>query len=168
MASFFANQNQAIGLLDPELHTPENVYATSFTLFSVICALGCARSTRPRDKVIYHALLQLAEGNVQWCIAASVMSLETIQAILLMYHWAPLRQIRLSDDPSRLHLSHVSISSAKRTSLQSSFGKLTRTNQRIGCSSGKIDQNKRTSIYCQICPSIKSWSSCRYKRPSTT
>lgn len=114
---FFATQNPVIGLLDPELHTPENVYATSFTLFSVICALGCAVSTRPRDKVIYHGLLQLAEGNMQWCIAASVTSLETIQAILLMYHWAPVRHGRVSDDPSRLHLSHVSNSQGKATAM---------------------------------------------------
>ncbi|XWW92913.1 hypothetical protein V2A60_000840 [Cordyceps javanica] len=86
---FFANQNQVIGLLDPELHTPEYVYANSFTLFSVICALGCMGSMRPRDKIIYHGLLQLAEANVQWCIAACVPSLETIQAILLMCHWTP-------------------------------------------------------------------------------
>lgn len=115
MSRFFATQNPVIGLLDPELHTPENVYATSFTLFSVICALGCAVSTRPRDKVIYQGLLQLAEGNMQWCIAASVTSLETIQAILLMYHWARVRHGRVSDDPSRLHLSHVSKYNCKAT-----------------------------------------------------
>lgn len=103
---FFSLRSPFVGLLDPQLHTPEYVYSTSFTLFSAICALGCAISTRPRDKMTYPSLYSLAEKNVQWSIAVSVRCLETIQAIVLMQYWAPVRH-RLSDDPYWLHLSHV-------------------------------------------------------------
>ncbi|KAH6962039.1 hypothetical protein BKA56DRAFT_598235 [Ilyonectria sp. MPI-CAGE-AT-0026] len=103
---FFKMRNPVVGLLDPALHTPEYVYSASFTLFSVVCALGCAISVRPRDRVLYPALLSLAEGSMKWSIAVSVKSLETIQAIINMQYWAPICQ-RQSDDPCWLHLSHA-------------------------------------------------------------
>lgn len=103
---FFATRNPILGLLDLVLHTPQYVYSVSFTLFSVICALGCALSARPRDRVIYAALLSLAEGNMQWSIAVSVRCPETIQAIVLMQYWAPVRSKR-SEDPYWLYLSHA-------------------------------------------------------------
>ncbi|KAK7436003.1 hypothetical protein Landi51_12757 [Colletotrichum acutatum] len=37
---FFQTRNPHLGLLDPDLHTPKYVRHASFTLFSVICALG--------------------------------------------------------------------------------------------------------------------------------
>ncbi|KAK7432959.1 hypothetical protein QQZ08_000430 [Neonectria magnoliae] len=103
---FFKIRNPLVGLLDATLHTPNFVYSASFTLFSVICALGCAVSIRPRDQVLYPVLLSLANGNVKWCIAASVKSLETIQAIINMQYWAPLCP-RQADDPYWLNLSHA-------------------------------------------------------------
>ncbi|KAH6623974.1 hypothetical protein F5144DRAFT_497283 [Chaetomium tenue] len=103
---FFTVRNPLLWLLDPELHTPEHVYASSFTLFSAICCLGCAVSSRPRDRVIHAALLSLAEANMKWSIAVSVRGVEIIQAIVLMQYWAPMRT-RYSSDPSSLHLSHA-------------------------------------------------------------
>ncbi|CAK7205165.1 hypothetical protein SEUCBS139899_007930 [Sporothrix eucalyptigena] len=103
---FFKYRSPLIGLLDPLLHTPEYVHATSFVLFSAICALGCAVSDRPRDRVVYPALLSLAEGNMKWAIAVCVKSLETIQTIIIMQYWAPVCQ-RQSDDPYWLRLSHA-------------------------------------------------------------
>ncbi|KAL6897493.1 hypothetical protein GGI43DRAFT_409238 [Trichoderma evansii] len=103
---FFKIRNPLVGLLDPILHTPEYVFSTSFTLFSVICALGCAISTQPRDRILYPALLSLAEGGMKWSIAASVKSLETIQAIINMQYWAPVCQ-KQSDDTYWLHISHA-------------------------------------------------------------
>ncbi|KAF4806827.1 Protein priB [Colletotrichum siamense] len=103
---FFNMRNPLVGLLDPVLHTPESVYNASFTLFSVICALGCAISTRPRDRILYPTLLSLAEASMMWSIAASVKSLEIIQAIICMKYWAPLHQ-RQADDPYWLHLGHA-------------------------------------------------------------
>lgn len=106
--SFFQVRNPLVGLLDPDLHTAEYVYDSSFTLFSVICALGCAISTRPRDQILYPTLISLAESNVLWSIAASVKSLEIIQAIINMKYWAPVHR-RQADDPYWLHISHVSM-----------------------------------------------------------
>ncbi|KJR82449.1 fungal transcriptional regulatory protein [Sporothrix schenckii 1099-18] len=103
---FFKYRSPLVGLLDPVLHTPEYVRATSFVLFSALCALGCAVSDRPRDRVVYPALLSLAEGNMKWAIAVCVKSLETIQAIIVMQYWAPVSQ-RQADDPYWLRLSHA-------------------------------------------------------------
>lgn len=103
---FFQTRNPHLGLLDPDLHTPKYVRHASFTLFSVVCALGCAISTRPRDRILYPTLLSLAEANLAWSIAVPVRSLETIQAILAMKYWAPMYQ-RQGDDPHWLHISHV-------------------------------------------------------------
>ncbi|KAF5664468.1 hypothetical protein FHETE_7059 [Fusarium heterosporum] len=103
---FFKLRNPLIGLLDATLHTREYVYANSFTLFSVICALGCALSARPRDRAIYPVLTSLANGNVKWSIAAAVKSLATIQAIMGMQYWAPMSP-RQSDDTYWLTLSHA-------------------------------------------------------------
>ncbi|CAK7227690.1 hypothetical protein SCUCBS95973_006629 [Sporothrix curviconia] len=103
---FFKYRSPLIGLLDPLLHTPEYVHSTSFVLFSALCALGCAVSDRPRDRVVYTALLSLAEGNMKWAIAVCVKSLETIQSIIIMQYWAPVCQ-RQSDDPYWLRLSHA-------------------------------------------------------------
>lgn len=100
-------RNPFVGLLDETLHTPEYVYSASFTLFSVICALGCAVSLNPRDRALYPVLLSLATGNISWCVAASVRSLEIIQAIINMQFWAPISP-RQSDDPYWLYLVHVS------------------------------------------------------------
>jgi hypothetical protein len=97
-----------MGLLDPMLHTPQFVRSSSFTLFSVICALGCAMSERARDKLLCSALVALAEGNIKWSIAASVKTVETIQAIINMTYWAPLSE-RQCDDPYWLRLTHVSM-----------------------------------------------------------
>jgi hypothetical protein len=104
---FFQLRNPLIGLLDATLHTREYVYANSFTLFSVICSLGCALSTRPRDRAIYPVLTSLANGNVRWSIAAAVKSLATIQAIVNLQYWAPMSP-RQTDDTYWLTLSHVS------------------------------------------------------------
>ncbi|KAL0779340.1 hypothetical protein CaCOL14_003824 [Colletotrichum acutatum] len=103
---FFQTRNPHLGLLDPDLHTPKYVRHASFTLFSVICALGCAISTRPRDRILYPTLLSLAEANLAWSIAVPVRSLETIQAILAMKYWAPMYQ-KQGDDPHWLHISHA-------------------------------------------------------------
>ncbi|KAF5653619.1 hypothetical protein F25303_2163 [Fusarium sp. NRRL 25303] len=103
---FFQIRHPLIGLLDATLHTREYVYGCSFTLFSVICALGCAVSARPRDRAIYPVLSSLASGNIRWCIAASVKSLSTIQAIIAYQYWAPL-SARQADDPYWLTLSHA-------------------------------------------------------------
>ncbi|KAK7737997.1 hypothetical protein SLS63_002330 [Diaporthe eres] len=99
-------RNPFVGLLDETLHTPEYVYSASFTLFSVICALGCAVSLNPRDRALYPVLLSLATGNISWCVAASVRSLEIIQAIINMQFWAPISP-RQSDDPYWLYLVHA-------------------------------------------------------------
>ncbi|KAK1539922.1 uncharacterized protein CCOS01_01236 [Colletotrichum costaricense] len=72
---FFQTRNPHIGLLDPDLHTPKYVRHASFTLFSVICALGCAISTRPRDRILYPTLLSLAEANLAWSIAVPAVQL---------------------------------------------------------------------------------------------
>ncbi|KAG4276092.1 hypothetical protein FPRO04_07816 [Fusarium proliferatum] len=103
---FFQIRHPLIGLLDATLHTREYVYGCSFTLFSVICALGCAVSARPRDRAIYPVLSSLASGNIRWCIAASVKSLSTVQAIIAYQYWAPL-SARQADDPYWLTLSHA-------------------------------------------------------------
>ncbi|KAI5460428.1 fungal transcriptional regulatory protein [Mariannaea sp. PMI_226] len=103
---FYKIRNPFVGLLDPMLHTSEYVHSLSFTLFSVVCALGCAVSTRPRDRILYPTLLSLAESNVQWSIALSVKSLETIQAIVLLQYWAPISETQ-AGDPYWLHLSHA-------------------------------------------------------------
>jgi len=105
-SSFYQYRNPWIGILDPLLHTPQFVRSTSFTLFSVICALGCAMSDRQRDKLLCSALIALAEGNIKWSIAASVRTIETIQAIINMTYWAPLSE-RQCDDPYWLRLTHV-------------------------------------------------------------
>ncbi|KAF4458076.1 Protein priB [Fusarium austroafricanum] len=103
---FFQFRNPLIGLLDATLHTREYVYTNSFTLFSVICALGCAVSARPRDRAIYPVLSSLASGNIKWSIAASVRSLATIQAIINMQYWAPVAP-RQAEDPYWLSISHA-------------------------------------------------------------
>lgn len=103
---FFKYRSPLIGILDPALHTPEYVHESSFVLFSALCALGCAVSDRPRDRVVYPALMSLAEGNMKWAIAVCVKSLEIIQAIICMQYWAPVCQ-KQSDDPYWLRLSHV-------------------------------------------------------------
>jgi len=93
-------------LLDPILHTSENVRPLSFTLFSVVCALGCAISDTQRDRSLYSTLLALAESNIKWSIATSVKSVETIQAIFTMEYWSPVHETQ-KDDPYWLHISHV-------------------------------------------------------------
>ncbi len=103
---FFKYRGPLIGLLDPLLHTPDYVHATSFVLFSVLCALGCGVSDRPRDRVVYPALLSLAEANMKWAIAVCVKSLEAVQSIIIMQYWAPVCR-RQSDDPYWLRLSHA-------------------------------------------------------------
>lgn len=105
-ARFFRIRNPLVCLLDPILHTPDNVRPMSFTLFSAICALGCAISDQPRDRLLYPALFALAESNIKWSIAASVKSVETIQAIFTMEYWSPAYE-KQKDDPYWLHLSHV-------------------------------------------------------------
>ncbi|KAH8746905.1 hypothetical protein F5883DRAFT_510058 [Diaporthe sp. PMI_573] len=103
---FFKTQNPLVGLLDEQIHTADYVYATSFTLFSVVCSLGCRVSSRSRDRVIYPSLLTLAERSIRWSIASSVCGLEIIQALILMQCWAPARE-RQANDPYWLHLSHA-------------------------------------------------------------
>ncbi|THZ30400.1 hypothetical protein D6C91_01206 [Aureobasidium pullulans] len=103
---FFRIRNPLVCLLDPILHTPDNVRPMSFTLFSAICALGCAISDQPRDRLLYPALFALAESNIKWSIAASVKSVETIQAIFTMEYWSPAYE-KQKDDPYWLHLSHA-------------------------------------------------------------
>ncbi|KAF4925031.1 hypothetical protein CGCVW01_v003779 [Colletotrichum viniferum] len=60
---FFQIRNSFVGLLDPLLHTPEYVYSISFTLFSVVCSMGCGISGRARDRILYPTLLSIAEAN---------------------------------------------------------------------------------------------------------
>ncbi|GAB7324257.1 hypothetical protein MBLNU13_g07607t1 [Cladosporium sp. NU13] len=103
---FYKYRNPLVGLLDPILHSPQFVRSASFTLFSVICALGCAMSERARDKLLCSALIALAEGNIKWSIAASVRTVETVQAIINMTYWAPLSE-RQCDDPYWLRLTHA-------------------------------------------------------------
>ncbi|KAH7004286.1 hypothetical protein EDB82DRAFT_520312 [Fusarium venenatum] len=105
-AQFFSTRNPLVGLLDATLHTVDYVYANSFTLFSVICALGCAMSARPRDRAIYPVLVHLANGNVKWSIAAAVKSLATIQAIVNMQYWTPVSPTQV-DDTSSISLSYA-------------------------------------------------------------
>lgn len=103
---FFKIRNPLVCLLDPVLHTSENVRPLSFTLFSVVCALGCAISDIQRDRSLYPTLLALAESNIKWSIATSVKSVETIQAIFTMEYWSPIHETQ-KDDPYWLHISHV-------------------------------------------------------------
>lgn len=103
---FFKIRNPLVCLLDPILHTSENVRPLSFTLFSVVCALGCAISNTQRDRSLYPTLLALAESNIKWSIATSVKSVETIQAIFTMEYWSPIHETQ-KDDPYWLHISHV-------------------------------------------------------------
>lgn len=103
---FFKIRNPLVCLLDPILHTSENVRPLSFTLFSVVCALGCANSDTQRDRSLYPTLLALAESNIKWSIATSVKSVETIQAIFTMEYWSPIHETQ-KDDPYWLHISHV-------------------------------------------------------------
>ncbi|CEF74488.1 unnamed protein product [Fusarium graminearum] len=103
---FFSTRNPLVGLLDATLHTVDYVYANSFTLFSVVCALGCAMSARPRDRAIYPVLMNLASGNVKWSIAAAVKSLATIQAIVNMQYWTPVSPTQV-DDSSSISLSYA-------------------------------------------------------------
>ncbi|WXC42789.1 hypothetical protein QX201_002566 [Fusarium graminearum] len=103
---FFSTRNPLVGLLDATLHTVNYVYANSFTLFSVVCALGCAMSARPRDRAIYPVLMNLASGNVKWSIAAAVKSLATIQAIVNMQYWTPVSPTQV-DDSSSISLSYA-------------------------------------------------------------
>jgi hypothetical protein len=63
-------------------------------------------SERARDKLLCSALVALAESNIKWSIAASVKTVETIQAIVNMTYWAPLSE-RQCDDPYWLRLTHV-------------------------------------------------------------
>ncbi|KAK2771739.1 fungal transcriptional regulatory protein [Colletotrichum kahawae] len=105
-SSFFQIRNSFVGLLDPVLHTSEYVYSTSFTLFSVVCAMGCGISSRARDRILYPTLLSIAEANVRWSIAMSVRSVEVIQAIINLKYWAPLCE-RHADDPYWLQVSYL-------------------------------------------------------------
>lgn len=104
---FFELRNPLVGLLDPALHTPQYVHSKSFTLFSVVCALGCALSNRPRDRLLYPTLAVIADANIRWSMATFVKSLETVQALILFAYWGPAHE-RQGDDPYWLRLSHVS------------------------------------------------------------
>ncbi|CBY01806.1 hypothetical protein LEMA_P005930.1 [Plenodomus lingam JN3] len=103
---FFRLRNPFVGLLDPALHTPQYVYSASFTLFSVICALGCALSTEPRNRLLYPTLTAVADANIRWSMAMSVKSVETVQALLLFAYWGPAHE-KQRDDPYWLRLSHA-------------------------------------------------------------
>ncbi|KAK7209397.1 hypothetical protein V2G26_016575 [Clonostachys chloroleuca] len=103
---FFDIRNPLVGLLDPVLHVPEYVHDMSFTLFSVVCALGCAVSTRARDRLVLSALFSLAESDVKWCVAVSIRSLEAVQAMILLQYWAPAPEKQL-DDPYWVYLSYA-------------------------------------------------------------
>lgn len=56
---------------------------------------------------MYPVLMNLANGNVRWSIAAAVKSLATIQAIVNMQYWAPVSPKQV-DDSSSVSLSYVS------------------------------------------------------------
>ncbi|KAG9580666.1 hypothetical protein KCU97_g11865, partial [Aureobasidium melanogenum] len=103
---FFKIRNPLVCLLDPVLHRPEIVRPLSFTLFSVICALGCAVANTQRDRMLYPSLLALAECNIKWSIATSVKSVETIQAIFTMEYWSPVHETQ-KNDPYWFHISHA-------------------------------------------------------------
>lgn len=107
--SFFRLRNPLVGLLDPLLHTPQFVHSTSFTLFSVVTALGCALSTNPRDQILYPTLAAIADANIRWSMANLVKSIEIVQALILMAYWGPAHE-KQRDDPYWLRLSHVSSS----------------------------------------------------------
>jgi hypothetical protein len=96
-----------VGLLDPVLHTPQYIRSASFTLFSVICALGSALSTNPRTRLLSASLASIADANLKWSMAMFVKSVETVQAMILMTYWAPAHE-KQRDDPYWLRLSHVS------------------------------------------------------------
>ncbi|KAL3294442.1 fungal transcriptional regulatory protein [Colletotrichum asianum] len=103
---FFQIRNSFVGLLDPVLHTSEYVHSISFTLFSVVCAMGCGISGRARDRILYPTLLSIAEANVRWSLAMSVRSVELIQAIINLKYWSPLCD-RHADDPYWLQVSYI-------------------------------------------------------------
>ncbi|XEU97535.1 hypothetical protein FSHL1_002821 [Fusarium sambucinum] len=103
---FFAIRNPLVGILDPTLHTTDYVFEMSFTLFSTICALGCAISTRPKDGLLYPALKSIAEADMKWSIAMSIKTIEIIQAILIMQYWGPVSERQL-EDPYWMHLNHA-------------------------------------------------------------
>jgi hypothetical protein len=144
--SFYKYRNPLVGLLDPVLHTPQFVRSSSFTLFSVICALGCAMSERARDNLLCSALVALAEGNIKWSIAASVRTVETIQAIINMTYWAPLSE-RQCDDPYWLRLTHVSTRRAElweeTSDLIASVGSTNRPRNGTSSTGGDRAENRR-------------------------
>ncbi|KAK3714868.1 hypothetical protein LTR37_007603 [Vermiconidia calcicola] len=108
---FYAKRNALVGLMDPALHTPAYVHASSFTLFSAICALGAAVSIRPKDRALHPVLSSFADQNIKWSISNSVKSLENIQAIILAAYWAPACTTH-AEDPTWLQLGHESYSAA--------------------------------------------------------
>lgn len=106
MLRFLEIRNPMVGLLDPLLHTPAHVHSTSFTLFSVVCALGSALSKNARDRLLTPVLVSVADANLRWAMSTFVKSVETVQAMILMTYWGPAHA-RQCDDPYWLRLSHV-------------------------------------------------------------
>lgn len=104
---YFEFRHPFIGILDPDLHSVEYVHGLSFTLFSVICALGSELSSRQRDILLAPLLYSIAERNVKWSILNSVKTLETIQAIIVLTCWAHLPDSQ-AEDTSWLRFTHVS------------------------------------------------------------
>ncbi|KAH8900508.1 hypothetical protein GQ53DRAFT_128697 [Thozetella sp. PMI_491] len=103
---FFQIRNPLVGLLDANLHSPEYVHSRSFTLFSVICALGSELSSRPKDKLMSPLLYSIAERNIKWAILNAVKSLEVIQAIIDFTYWAHVSESH-AQDPSWLRFGHA-------------------------------------------------------------
>jgi hypothetical protein len=104
---YFKIRHPSVGILDPDLHTAEYVHGCSFTLFSVICALGCELSISHRDILLAPLLYNMAERNIKWSILNSVKTVEIIQAIIMFTFWSHAAQ-NYADDPSWLRFGHVS------------------------------------------------------------
>ncbi|VUC29131.1 unnamed protein product [Clonostachys rosea] len=103
---YFKIRHPSVGILDPDLHTAEYVHGCSFTLFSVICALGCELSMSHRDILLAPLLYNMAERNIKWSILNSVKTVEIIQAIIMFTFWSHAAQ-NYADDPSWLRFGHA-------------------------------------------------------------
>ncbi|CAH0026974.1 unnamed protein product [Clonostachys rhizophaga] len=103
---YFKIRHPSVGILDPDLHTAEYVHGCSFTLFSVICALGCELSISHRDILLAPLLYNMAERNIKWSILNSVKTVEIIQAIIMFTFWSHAAQ-NYADDPSWLRFGHA-------------------------------------------------------------
>jgi hypothetical protein len=127
--------------MDPTFHTAAYVHKSSFTLFSVICALGSAVSGRARDRHLSTLLYSMAEKNIKWSILNSVKSLEIIQAIINITYWARCYD-NYTEDPSWLHFGHVRLITLFALACSSTNGYVT------GCTIGTRTWNSSIFNNC--------------------